>query len=135
MRATRARAGWSMLHERNKGKVCLLVLDTAERYEIDLHDWVNVGNHMHLLFQAPSRKQMQAFLRVLPQRIVFVITGTKRSREIGKFWDQLAHSRIIKWGREYEAMKRYLWKNKLEAFGYSKEEIAEFRRHARANPL
>lgn len=135
MRASRARGRWSFLHSDHKGIVHLLVLDTVERYQLELLEWQNVGNHLHLVVQAPSKKQFQSFLRVLPQRIVFAVTGTCRTKRIGRFWDLPAHTRLVHHGRELKIVLEYIWKNRLEALGFGKEEIAEMRANARSVPL
>ncbi len=131
IRASRAKGAWSFLHPRNRGRVYWIVLDTAARYSILLHDWENVGNHLHFLLQASSRRQMQCFLRVMPQRIVFAVTGASRNRRVGRFWDGVAHSRVVRWGEEFEIVMEYLWKNRLEALGIDKVEIEKIRRNAR----
>jgi len=135
MRSSRARGAWSFLHRSNKGIVHLLVLDTAERYDIRIHKWQNVGNHLHLVVQATSRKLFQSFLRVLPQRIVFAVTGTRKNNPIGRFFDEIAHSRVVNWGQEFQTVLNYVWKNTLEALGFSRSEISAMRQAAREAPI
>lgn len=131
MRSTRARGKWSFLHHRNSATVSFLVYDTAERYGIYIHKWQNVGNHIHLALQGPSRKALQAFLKVLPQRIMFAVTGARKGNPVGRFFDQILHSRVVNWGYEFKVLLEYIWKNTLEAMGFSRAEIREFRAHAR----
>jgi REP element-mobilizing transposase RayT len=117
MRSIRAKGEWSMLKKRHKSKIAFLLRDTAKRYGIKLHGFQNVGNHLHIHVQTPSRRAWQNFLRVLPQRIMFAVTGARRGNPKGRFWTLLAFSRIVEWGREYAALKLYFWKNSLEALG------------------
>jgi hypothetical protein len=135
MRSNRAYGTWSFLHRRNKGTVFLLVLDTAARYQIRIYSWENVGNHLHFAAKAPSRRALRAFLRVLPQRIMFVVTGARKGRPRGRFFHEIAYSRIVNWGREWKVLLRYIWKNTLEALGFSAEEIRRMRKAARQVPI
>jgi len=135
MRAPRARGSWSFLAPAHKGIVHLLVLDTAERYDIELIEWQNVGNHLHLAVRARARTKLQAFLRVLPQRIAVAVTGVGRNRQIGRFWEKPAHTRVLQTDQELKTVREYIWKNRLEALGFSPKQIAVFRRNASAVPL
>jgi len=94
MRSSRATGDWSFQHRRNKGTIHLLVLDTAERYGIKIHRWENVFNHLHFLIEVADREDLKAFLRVLPQRIMFAVTGARKGSPKGRFFDQVAWSRI-----------------------------------------
>ena len=46
-----------------------------------------------------------------------LVTGARKGHAVGKFWDELAFSRILGWGREFERVKSYLTKNILEGLG------------------
>jgi REP element-mobilizing transposase RayT len=120
MRSTRARGDWSFLHKRNKGVIQLLLLDCAERFGVKIFRYENVGNHMHLLVQARSRKSLQAFLRVFPQRVMFAVTGARCGSPKGRFFDRIVFSRVVEWGREFRVMQNYLWKNAMESLGFSR---------------
>ena len=49
-----------------------------------------------------------------------IVTGAKKGRAVGRFWEKLAYSRVISWGREFLRLKAYLAKNTLEALGFSR---------------
>lgn len=123
LRSDRARGPWSMLKPQNKGKV-LQILDAAsEKYEIQVHHFANVGNHIHLLVSARSRKEFQGFLRVLTGQIAFVISGAKKGQPAkgGKFWDKLAYSRVVQWGCDFMNVSRYISKNIWESLGIKRD--------------
>lgn len=126
LRAGNAKGPWNMLHKRHKNLVKFLVVDTAKRYEVRLYGWENVGNHLHLHVRVKSRRSLQYFLRVLPERIAYAITGCRSGRPIGRFWTDLAFSRIVAWGREFFHMRRYLWINHLEALGVPRKKIQHY---------
>jgi len=123
LRSTRARGSWSMLANGNRGRVYILMTEIAERYGVKVYRFENVGNHLHLLISVKSRSQFQTFLRVLSGQIVFLITGAKKGNAVGRFWDKLAYSRIVSWGREFANVSRYFSKNAWESFGLSREVI------------
>jgi hypothetical protein len=48
----------------------------------------------------------------------------KKARPIGKFWDALAYSRIVEWGKDWKNMLDYVGKNLLEARGFPRDRVA-----------
>jgi len=134
MRSTRATKDWSFLHRRNKGAIHALLLDLAEKYRLKLYKYENVGNHLHLLAQFPSRRELQAFLRVFTQAVMFQVTGARKGKPQGRFFDAVAYSKVVSWGREFAALKAYLWKNALESLGFSASEINRARKNDREVP-
>lgn len=134
-RSSRAKGSWSFLHRRNKGAIYALLQDLATRYGIKLYKYENVGNHLHLLAKFPSRRELKAFLRVFAQRVMFLVTGACKGSPKGQFFDAVAYSRVVSWGREFQALKAYLWKNALESLGHTRNEIREWRKAAKEVPL
>jgi REP element-mobilizing transposase RayT len=123
LRASKARGAWSMLKGHNKGKIYALVLDCAEKHGLKIYDYENVGNHIHLLVRARTRKGLQNFLRVITQKIMFQVTGARKGSPQGKFWDALAYSRVVEWGRELQRLRHYLWKNTVEVLGFDRSQL------------
>jgi REP element-mobilizing transposase RayT len=134
MRSTRATKDWSFLHRRNKGAIHALVMDLAEKYGVKLYKYENVGNHLHLLARFPSRRELKAFLRVFAQGVMFQVTGARKGKPQGRFFDAIAYSRVVSWGREFTSLKAYLWKNALESLGFSADEIRSARKNAKTAP-
>lgn len=117
LRSSRAKGTWSLLHPKNKLHIHRIIYETADRCGVRIYRFVNVGNHIHLLFRAKSRKNFQTFLRIISGIIATLVTGATKANPVGKFWDKLAYSRIVSWGREFKALHAYLIKNLLEALG------------------
>lgn len=117
LRSSRARGAWSLLTARNAAAVRTVTHATAKRFGIKVYRYANVGNHLHLLVQAKRRADFQNFLRVLAQGICFLVTKARKGNPVGKFWDALAFSRAVSWGREFERLLEYLEKNLLEGKG------------------
>jgi len=121
LRSTRARGSWSMLKRGNKAEIHRIVDETAERFGVRIHRFSNVGNHLHLLISTKTRRGFQSFLRVVTGAVAFVVTGARKGNPVGKFWDQLAFSRVLSWGREFRIAVVYLVKNELEGLGIPRE--------------
>jgi hypothetical protein len=121
--SSRARGAWSFLHKQNRVRLENHLQATARRFNVKIFRFANVGNHFHLLVQAKRRADMQNFLRVFAQGVVFLVTGAKKGNPEGKFWDALAYSRIVEWGREWKGMLDYVGKNLLEAKGMPRDRV------------
>ncbi|MBI2605879.1 MAG: transposase [Deltaproteobacteria bacterium] len=114
MRATRARGPWSMLREEHKPKIERLVHLASSRHGVRVYRFSNVGNHLHLLVRARTRVGFQNFLRVITAQTAALATGARKGNPKGRFWDALAYSRVVSWGREFKKLQAYLSKNLLE---------------------
>ena len=95
----------------------------ASRWGIRIYRYANVGNHIHLLIRVPSRAAWQRFLRELAGGIAIIVTGAKKGCALDKnssqrgFWDYLAFTRIVSFGRDFSGVARYLVKNLFEGAG------------------
>jgi hypothetical protein len=112
-----------MLQKRNKGRIFTLLHQKADQFGVEVYRFSNVGNHLHVLVLPRSRKGFQNFLRAVTGAIAFLVTGTRKGRELKKrFWDTLAFSRVVSWGREFKAVSVYFAKNLLEGLGIPRQE-------------
>jgi hypothetical protein len=135
MRSSRAKGAWSFRHSAHRAEIHMLLLDTAERYGIRVYRWENVFNHLHIVLSARSQRDLQAFLRVFAQRVMFAVTGARKGSPKGRFFDKIAWSRIVAWGQDFRAVLLYVWKNTLEALGFSSTEIRAMVHAAKIVPL
>jgi REP element-mobilizing transposase RayT len=104
----------------------------ARRFRVRIYEKAICGNHLHFLVKAQTRSELQNFFRVLAGHIAQEILrnypllkhelrvaggalGCKKNQR--KFWSLLLYSRLLTWGREYQAVKRYIVQNTLEALG------------------
>jgi REP element-mobilizing transposase RayT len=118
LRSARARGEWSMLHPDHAKRVEREVRRIAAHQHVTLYRFVNVGNHLHLLIHTKKREFLRNFLRQVSGAIAHLITGACKGRELKTpFWEKLPYSRLVTWGREFLALKRYLVKNMFEAAG------------------
>jgi REP element-mobilizing transposase RayT len=117
LRSSRARRAWSMLHPDFAAPIRRKAGSLARRYGVRVYRYANVGNHIHLLASVRSRPALQSFLRVFAGLTARLVTGARRGRPVGRFWDRLAYTRIVSWGREFRAVGAYVKQNEAEALG------------------
>jgi hypothetical protein len=123
LRSSRARGKLSMLHPDHCDAIETFTRQVAFRRGITLYRYANVGNHLHLLVRAPSRIAWQRFLRELSGGIAILVTGARKGSALKRnetqrgFWDHLAFTRIVSFGRDFERLARYFIKNIFEAAG------------------
>jgi len=111
-----------MRHRRKRAKVDARIYTLARRNHIQILEYANAGNHLHILLKSHSRDHLTKFLRLAAGQIAQLMTGAKKGIKFGKYWSALAWSRLIKPGKALAAIQRYLRLNQLEAlaleFGY-----------------
>ena len=118
LRSSRAKGPWSMLHAKNRAHVDALVSRIATRHGLKIYRYANVGNHLHLLVKPLTRTGFQRFLKDLTGSLAILITGARNSSPLqGRFWDELAYTRIVSWGKDFRNLELYFIKNLFEAAG------------------
>jgi REP element-mobilizing transposase RayT len=117
LRVAGARGPRSLLARANRRHVDDLVHRYSRRFRVRIHTYANVGNHLHLLIQGRDRRGIRSFLRVLPGQIAQKVTGARKGQRLarGRFWDALAFTRVVEWGKAFDAAKLYVFKNQLES--------------------
>ena len=123
LKSSRARGRWSLSTRENEHHVNERLKVCAKKYHIKIHNFQNVGNHLHLLIQSKTKtykeaqEEFQSFLRRFAGEVAFIITNAKKGAAKGRFWDALAYSRIVTWGREFKVVTDYFTKNLFESKG------------------
>jgi REP element-mobilizing transposase RayT len=117
LRSSRAKRAWSMLRPELAARIRRKAGSLARRYDVRLYRYANVGNHIHVLATVRSRLALQSFLRVFAGATARLVTGARKGRPVGRFWDRLAYSRIVLWGREFSSVSAYVRQNQDEALG------------------
>jgi REP element-mobilizing transposase RayT len=123
LKSSKARGVLSLLHPKNCGPIHDFTHELAKRWGVRLYRYANVGNHIHLLVKVPSRAIWKRFLRELAGTIALIVTGARKGAPLSKndtqrgFWDGLAFTRIVHFGRDFDGMGRYLIKNLFEGAG------------------
>lgn len=117
LKSARAQGAWSFLQPRFKAEISSILYSQAHRWGLEIMSFANVGNHLHLLVKFPSRKAFQAFLKVVTGRIAMRITKARKGYSVGRFWDRIAFTRVVQWGRDLRSISNYLVKNFVEPLG------------------
>jgi hypothetical protein len=112
LKSQRACGPWSL--RKHDGAVREALRRMARRFEIRIYDFANVGSHLHLVIRARRREGFQAFLRSFAGIVARRVTGARRGRRSGRFFEGLAWSRIVSWGRDYWGLRHYVFRNQIE---------------------
>lgn len=135
LRSSRAAGEWSFLRRKNRVVIKALLERLALRYGVKVMGFENVGNHLHLIVQGKSRPLLQSFLRTLPAKIAFAVTGAKKGNPVGRFFEQIVFTRVVEWGRDFARLRHYFFKNKLEADGIDEKFVKCWRDFAKTVPI
>jgi len=129
-KSDRARGAWNF-HRFDKA-IEEKVYALAQKYRVRIRLYQNVGNHLHMAAQARTRWEFQRFLRVVPQAVAYLVTGTRRGNAVGKFWSGLVHTRVVHWGKDWFNMKGYIARNRFEAAGAPRDLVDKWLKEARS---
>lgn len=123
---------------RHRPLIKRIITKASRRFQIRIYEHAIAGNHIHLLVKGHTRSSLQNFFRLVAGHIAQEILrefpirkgelpaldskgavppGTKTRERDNKFWQVRIYSRIVSWGREFAAVKKYILQNTLEAFG------------------
>jgi hypothetical protein len=102
LRSSRAKGSWSLKRPATEARVKETLSTLASRHKIKVFEFVNGGDELHLLMRAKSRPGFQAFLRSFAGLTARAVTGAKKGKPAGKFWDGLTFSRVVAWGDEFD---------------------------------
>ncbi len=92
---------------KHKNNVKKLLKERSEKFFVEILDFVNMGNHLHLKVRFKDKKRFQNFLRTFAALLARKITGAHRSKTFGKFWDGLAFTRVLTSKIEVLGLKGY----------------------------
>lgn len=114
LKSDRANGKLSLKAAANQTFIRTLIYDKGERFGVNVADFVNMGNHLHIKVGAGSRPQFQKFLKSITGRIARHVTGARRGKAFGRFWQGLAYSRVLMSRIEEIRLLRYFSANRLE---------------------
>ena len=108
-RSTKAIHKFSLFHPNNKANINALVYDLSLKYKIRIYNFVNSGNHLHLLIHSKDKLNLQNYFRELASKIALFIYSGK-----GKFWTSIVYTKLLSWGKQFKNVDHYLIQNELE---------------------
>lgn len=115
LKSKRAKGKWSFLNYKNRIWLERFLKIKAKKFGITIGDYANVGNHLHIKIKIHNRELFKKFLISITTGIVRHITKARRGQKIGRFWDGLAFTRVLKTYTENLRLKGYFTANRLEA--------------------
>jgi REP element-mobilizing transposase RayT len=86
----------------------------AKKFFVQIQDFVNMGNHLHLKVKFKDPKRFQQFLKSFSSLLAREITGAKKGNPFGKFWDGLVFTRILMSRFEELGLKGYFTGNYIQ---------------------
>lgn len=118
LRSSKAKGAQSLRHHSRINHVNRLFASICKDHGVRVHEYANVGNHIHALVKIPNRQVYLRWIRKLTARIACLATGAKKgTRSEGKFWDFRPYTRIVKGWRGFKIARDYVYLNHLEAIG------------------
>jgi REP element-mobilizing transposase RayT len=79
-RSERARGKWSLKQFKHSTQIEKLTRSLAKKHRIQLYQYANAGNHLHLFIRAKDRTEFKKFTRTLAGLIARIVTGAKNGR-------------------------------------------------------
>jgi REP element-mobilizing transposase RayT len=108
---------------KNRLLVKYLLQQRSKKYFIEILDFVNMGNHLHLKVRFKNAVFFKNFLRTFSALLARKITKARKGFKFGKFWDGLVFTRILTSKFEIYGLKTYFQANRIEReSGYKKRE-------------
>jgi len=115
LRSSRARGKWSLQRPTTEARIQEILRELSQRHGVKVFEYANGGDQLHLLLRAKSRPGFQAFLRAFAGLTARLVTGAKKGKPSGKFWDALTYSRVLAWGKEFDSMRELVGKGDMSA--------------------
>lgn len=81
-------------------------------YDIEIAEAVNAGKLLQFRLRAHRKEDLQNFLRVMTCLIAREITGARKGKPFGRFWDGLSYTRVLKDAASIRAVATYFRKLK-----------------------
>src|SRR6185503_10348171 len=115
MRSSKAKGALSFKTPKNEVAINQILKSKAKKFGVKIADRANVGNHLHLKIKIHSREAFQKFLISVTGLIARTVTGARKGKPFGKFWDELAFTRVLQSYTEELRLDGYLMANRMEA--------------------
>jgi hypothetical protein len=115
LKSDKAKGKFSFLNPHNKLLINRILKEKSRKFGVTINDQANVGNHLHLKLRITSRETFQKFLISVTGLIARKITGARKGKPFGRFWQGLAFTRVVRTKLEEIYLNNYLWANRSEA--------------------
>lgn len=123
LKSDKATGPYSFLSLKNKPIVEQIVYEKAKKFGVKIAEVANAGNHLHIKLRAQSRDAFQKFLKAIACLIARKVTGARKGKKFGRFWQGLAFTRVIKSKFEELQLSGYFEANRRQICdGYAARE-------------
>lgn len=112
LKSSKAQGGLSFYT--HKKLVHSLMKEKARKFFVEILDFVNMGNHLHIKLRFKDRVRFQQFLKSYTALLARMITGARKGRPFGRFWDGLAYTRVLTSKFEELSLRGYFEGNHRE---------------------
>ncbi len=112
---------------KKKGEVLERIHRRSHDYGLKIRKVAVASNHIHILVQLRSRRQLIAWIRGLTGVLARLMLGAEKGKaklienKNGKqdhFWNLRPFTRVVFWGRDCTGVENYIGRNILEAIGF-----------------
>jgi len=122
LKSSKAVGGLSLYTHR--GAVKEILRKQSRKFFVEIIDFVNMGNHLHLKVRFRDRKRFGKFLKSFAAMVARKVTGACRGNPFGRFWDGLAYTRILLTSFEELGLRGYFEGNhRQRELGYREREL------------
>ena len=120
LRSSLATGQFSMKRKELSARVWDIIVKHANQNGIQIYEYANGGNHLHLLIRVRRRDSYCRFIRSISGLIARAVKGCEKGTPLnGKFWDHRPFTRVVGFaGKQFQKVKLYLARNRLEAIGF-----------------
>jgi hypothetical protein len=115
LKSEKACGAFGFLRPKNQLFIAKLFEKKALKFHVTIQSFANVGNHLHVKLKFANRDDFQNFLRSITSLIARFVTGARKGKPFGKFWDGLAYTRVVTTKKEELLLRGYLKANRIEA--------------------
>jgi hypothetical protein len=121
LKSEKAVGAFGLLRPKNQIFIAELLDKKARKFNVAIQSYANVGNHLHMKLKFANREDFQNFLRSITTLIARFVTGARKGKPFGKFWQGLAYTRVVTTKKEELQLRGYIAANLIEV-GSSKSE-------------
>lgn len=114
LKSDKAKGKYSFLTLKNKPLVESIIADKAKRFGVRVAEIANVGNHLHIRIRVKSREGFQKFLKSITCLIARKVTGARKGKKFGRFWQGLAFTRVLTSAFEELQLRGYIEANRVQ---------------------
>lgn len=114
LKSEQAKGLCSFINHRSALEVALSKI--SEKFRVRIYDKSVNNNHIHIIARFKTRADYKAWIRMLAAEIVRII-ARRMKKPLKNFFTFRPYTKIISWGRQFEAGLNYIILNQMEYFG------------------